>query len=89
MAVEELYISTGKKVYARNIEAGKPLTEYLLSFNPKKKVLLVLYFLNFLEGKLKSQLSLLFDNHRQTTSLKLTTTYSIDRRLYFYSIFLC
>lgn len=76
------YFDSGKK-FMQEILIWKPLTEYSFSFNPEKGFK-VLYFFELSEGVFQIPTGAYYlTTTGQTTSLKLTTTYSIDRRLYF------
>jgi len=76
------YFDSGKK-FMQEILVWKPLTEYSFSFNPEKGFK-VLYFFELSEGVFQIPTGAYYlTTIGQTTSLKLTTTYSIDRRLYF------
>ena len=73
------YFDSGKK-FIQEILVWKPLTEYSFSFNPDR----VCYFFELSEGVFKIPFGAYYlTTIGQTTTLKLTTTYSIDRRLYF------
>ena len=76
------YFDSGKK-FIQKIVVWKPLIEYSFSFNPEKGFK-VLYFFELSEGVFR----ILTGAYHivtigETTTLKLTTTYSIDKRLYF------
>lgn len=76
------YFDSGKK-FMQEILVCKPLTEYSFSSNPEKGFK-VLYFFELSEGVFQIPTGAYYlTTTRQITSLKLTTTYSIDRRLYF------
>jgi hypothetical protein len=76
------YFDSGKK-FMQEILVWKPLTEYSFSFNPEKGFK-VMYFFELSEGVFQIPTGAYYlTTIGQTTSLKLTTTYSIDRRLYF------
>ena len=76
------YFDSGKK-FMQEILVWKPFTEYSFSFNPEKGFK-VLYFFELSEGVFQIPTGAYYlTTTGQTTSLKLTTTYSIDRRLYF------
>jgi hypothetical protein len=76
------YFDSGKK-FMQEILVWKPLTEYSFSFNPEKGFK-VLYFFELSEGVFQIPTGAYYlTTTGQTTSLKLTTTYSIDSRLYF------
>ena len=67
----------------QEILVWKPLTEYSFSFNPEKGFK-VMYFFELSEGVFQIPTGAYYlTTTGQTTSLKLKTTYSIDRRLYF------
>jgi len=76
------YFDSGKK-FMQEILVWKPLTEYSFSFNPEKGFK-VLYFFELSEGVFQIPTGAYYlTTTGQTTTLKLTTTYSIDRKLYF------
>lgn len=76
------YFDSGKK-FIQEILVWKPLTEYSFSFNPEKGFR-VCYFFELSEGVFQIPTGAYYlKTVGQTTTLKLTTTYSIDRRLYF------
>lgn len=76
------YFDSGKK-FMQEILVWKPLTEYSFSFNPEKGFK-VMYFFELSEGVFQIPTGAYYlTTTGQTTSLKLKTTYSIDRRLYF------
>lgn len=76
------YFDTGKK-FIQEILVWKPLTEYSFSFNPEKGFK-VLYFFELSAGVFQIPSGAYYlTTTEQTTTLKLTTTYSIDKRLYF------
>lgn len=76
------YFENGKK-FMQEILVWNPFTEYSFSFNPEKGFK-VLYIFELSEGVFQIPTgAYLLTTTEQTTSLKLTTTYSIDRRLYF------
>ncbi|TDP01680.1 hypothetical protein [Flavobacterium sp. 245] len=76
------YFDSGKK-FMQEILVWKPLTEYSFSFNPEKGFR-VCYFFELSEGVFRIPFGAYYlTTVGQTTTLKLTTTYSIDRRLYF------
>ncbi len=76
------YFDSGKK-FMQEILVWKPLTEYSFSFNPEKGFK-VLYFFEISEGVFQIATGAYYlTTTGNKTSLKLTTTYSIDRRLYF------
>ena len=73
------YFDSGKK-FIQEILVWKPLTEYSFSFNPDR----VCYFFELSEGVFQIPFGAYYlSTIGQTTTLRLTTTYSIDRRLYF------
>jgi hypothetical protein len=76
------YFDTGKR-FIQEILVWKPLKEYSFSFNPEKGFK-VLYFFELSEGVFQIPTGAYYlTTTGQTTTLKLTTTYSIDKRLYF------
>ncbi len=76
------YFNSGKK-FMQEILVWKPLTEYSFSFNPEKGFR-VCYFFELSEGVFQIPTGAYFlTTAGQTTTLKLTTTYSIDKRLYY------
>jgi hypothetical protein len=76
------YFDTGKK-FIQEILVWKPLTEYSFSFNPEKGFK-VLYFFELSEGVFQIPTGAYYlTTTGQNTTLKLPTTYSIDKRLYF------
>lgn len=76
------YFDSGKK-FIQEILVWKPMTEYSFSFNPEKGFK-VLYIFELSEGVFQIPTGAYYlTNSGNTTSLKLTTTYSIDRRLYY------
>jgi hypothetical protein len=76
------YFDSGKK-FMEEILVWKPLAKYSFSFNPEKGFK-ILYFFELFEGVFQISTGAYYlITTGQTTSLKLTTTYSIDRRLYF------
>jgi hypothetical protein len=76
------YFDTGKK-FIQEILVWKPLKEYSFSFNPEKGFK-VLYFFELSEGVFQIPTGAYYlTTSGKTTTLKLTTTYSIDKRLYF------
>ena len=76
------YFDSGKK-FIQEILVWKPLTEYSFSFNPEKGFR-VCYFFDLSEGVFQIPAGAYFlTTVGQTTSLKLTTTYSIDKRVNF------
>ena len=76
------YFDTGKRFMQKNL-VWKPLKEYSFSFNPEKGFR-VCYFFELSEGvfRIPGGAYLLTANSN-STNLKLVTTYSIDKRLYF------
>ena len=76
------YFDSGKR-FMQEILVWKPFTEYSFSFNPEKGFR-VCYFFELSEGIFQIPFGAYYlTTSGQATSLKLTTTYSIDRRLYF------
>jgi len=76
------YFDSGKK-FIQEILVWKPLTEYSFSFNPEKGFK-VMYLFELSEGVFQIPSGAYYlTTTGQTTTLKLTTTYSIDKRLYF------
>lgn len=76
------YFDNGKK-FIQEILIWKPMTEYSFSFNPEKGFK-VLYFFELSAGVFRIPSGAYYlTTSGQTTTLKLSTTYSIDRRLYF------
>jgi hypothetical protein len=76
------YFDTGKR-FIQEILVWKPLKEYSFSFNPEKGFK-VLYFFELSEGVFQIPTGAYYlTTTGKTTTLKLTTTYSIDKRLYF------
>lgn len=76
------YFDSGKK-FMQEILVWKPLTEYSFSFNPEKGFR-VCYFFELSEGVFQIPTGAYYLTTKgQTTTLKLTTTYSIDKRFYF------
>jgi hypothetical protein len=76
------YFDSGKK-FIQEILVWQPLTEYSFSFNPEKGFK-VLYFFELSEGVFQIPTGAYYlTTTGQTTNLKLATTYSIDRRLFF------
>lgn len=77
-----VYFDSGKK-FMQEILVWKPLTEYSFSFNPEKGFR-VGYFFDLSEGVFQIPTGAYYlTTIGQRTTLKLTTTYSIDKRLYF------
>lgn len=76
------YFATGKR-FIQKILVWEPLKEYSFSFNPEKGFK-VCYLFELSEGvfRIPSGRYLLTTNSK-STNLKLVTTYSIDKRLYF------
>jgi hypothetical protein len=76
------YFDSGKR-FIQEILVWNPLVEYAFSFNPEKGFK-VLYFFELSEGvfQIPSGAYKLITKE-QITTLELTTTYSIDKRLYF------
>ncbi len=75
------YFDSGKR-FMQEILVWKPLTEYSFSFNPEKGFR-VCYFFDLSEGVFQIPTgSYYLTTIGQKTTLKLTTTYSIDKRLY-------
>ncbi len=76
------YFESGKK-FIQEILVWKPLAEYSFSFNPEKGFRICYFFelskgvFQILEG------AYYLKTKGKTTTLKLTTTYSIDRRFYY------
>ncbi|MCF6401444.1 hypothetical protein L3C95_01080 [Chitinophaga filiformis] len=76
------YFANGKR-FIQEILTWKPLTEYSFSFNPEKGFK-VLYFFDLAEGVFQIPTGAYYLTTRgRTTFLKLSTTYSMDKRLYF------
>ena len=76
------YFDIGKR-FIQEILVWKPLKEYSFSFNPEKGFK-VLYFFELSAGVFQIPTGAYYlTTTGQTTTLKLTTTYSIDKRLYF------
>jgi hypothetical protein len=77
------YFATGKR-FMQKILIWEPLKEYAFSFNPEKGFR-VCYFFELSEGVFRIPGGAYFlVNNTNATNLKLVTTYSIDRRLYFF-----
>ncbi len=75
------YFDSGKR-FMQEILVWKPLIEYSFSFNPEKGFR-VCYFFELSEGVFRIPSGAYFLNiEGQITTLKLSTTYSIDKRLY-------
>ncbi|RNL77999.1 hypothetical protein ED312_20070 [Sinomicrobium pectinilyticum] len=76
------YFDSGKK-FVQEILVWRPLIEYSFTFNPEKEFR-VCYFFELSEGVFQVPAGAYYlITKEQTTTLKLTTTYSIDRRLHF------
>lgn len=76
------YFDSGKK-FIQEILVWKPLIEYSFSFNPEKGFK-VCYFFELSEGVFQIRSGAYYlTTIGHATTLKLTTTYSIDRRLNF------
>ncbi|RDC64470.1 hypothetical protein [Adhaeribacter pallidiroseus] len=76
------YFSTGKK-FIQEIIIWKPLEEYSFSFNPEEGFR-VGYFFELKTGIFRMLKGAYFlKNQEQSTTLKLTTEYSIDKRYSF------
>ncbi len=76
------YFDNGKR-FMQEILVWKPLTEYSFSFNPERGFR-VCHFFDLSEGVFQIPSGAYYlATIGQTTTLKLTTSYSIDRRLYF------
>jgi hypothetical protein len=76
------YFDSGKR-FIQEILVWKPLKEYSFSFNPEKGFR-VCYFFELSEGVFQIPTGAYYlTTIGETTTLKLTTTYSIDKRLYF------
>lgn len=76
------YFDSGKK-FMQEIVVWKPLAEYSFSFNPEKGFK-VLYFFELSGGVFQILNGAYYlTTTGKSTSLKLTTTYRIDKRLYF------
>jgi hypothetical protein len=77
------YFDTGKR-FMQKILIWEPLKEYSFSFNPEKGFR-VCYFFELSAGVFRIPGGAYFlMNNTHATNLKLVTTYSIDRRLYFF-----
>lgn len=75
------YFDNGRK-FIQEIVVWRPLEEYSFSFNPEKGFK-VLYFFELSEEVFQISTGAYYlTTTGQTTSLKLTTTYRIDKRLY-------
>lgn len=76
------YFDNGKK-FMQEILVWNPLAEYSFSFNPEKGFR-VCYIFELSEGVFQIPFGAYYlTTSGQTTTLKLATTYSIHRRLYF------
>lgn len=76
------YFNSGKR-FMQKILVWKPLQEYSFSFNPEKGFT-VGYFFDLAAGVFQIPSGAYFlSTHGGLTNLKLVTTYSIDKRLYF------
>ena len=76
------YFDSGKK-FMQEILVWKPLEEYSFSFNPERGFR-ICYFFELSEGVFRIPFGAYYLTvNGQTTALKLSTTYSIDKRLYF------
>ena len=76
------YFDTGKR-FMQKILVWKPLKEYSFSFNPEKGFR-VCYLFELSEGVFRIPSGAYFlRTNSNLTNLKLVTTYSIDKRLYF------
>jgi hypothetical protein len=76
------YFDTGKR-FMQKILVWKPLTEYSFSFNPEKGFT-VCYLFDLSEGVFRIPSGAYFlAIGSNSTKLKLVTTYSIDKRIYF------
>jgi hypothetical protein len=76
------YFDNGKR-FIHKILAWKPLTEYTFSFNPEKNFI-ICYFFDLSEGVFRIPSGAYYlTTNSGSTKLKLVTTYSIDKRLYF------
>lgn len=75
------YFNNDKK-FMQEILVWKPLQEYSFSFNPEKGFR-VGYFFELSSGVFQIPTGAYYlTTHNDTTTLRLTTTYSIDRRLF-------
>lgn len=76
------YFDTGKK-FMQQIIVWKPFSEYSFSFNPEHGFR-VCYFFELSEGVFRIPTGAYYlTTNGQSTLLKLQTTYSIDKRLFF------
>ena len=76
------YFNNGKR-FIQEILVWKPLTQYSFSFNPEKNFK-VCYFFELSEGVFRIPRGEYFlSTNSSFTTLKLATTYSIDKRFYF------
>jgi hypothetical protein len=76
------YFDSGKR-FLQKILVWKPLTEYSFTFNPEKGFR-VCYFFELSEGVFRIPSGAYFlTTTANTTNLRLVTTYSLDKRLYF------
>ena len=76
------YFNTGKR-FMQKILVWKPLKEYSFSFNPEKGFR-VCYLFELSEGVFRIPSGAYFlTTNSNLTNIKLVTTYSIDKRLYF------
>jgi hypothetical protein len=76
------YFDSGKK-FIQEILVWKPFTQYSFSFNPEKGFR-VCYFFELSEGVFQIPTGAYYlTTNEQITTIELTTTYSIDRKLYF------
>lgn len=76
------YFDNGKR-FIQEIQVWEPLKEYSFSFNPEKGFK-VCYFFDLSEGVFQIPTGAYYlTTIGQTTTLKLVTTYSIDRQLNF------
>jgi hypothetical protein len=75
------YFNTGKR-FLQKILVWKPYAEYSFSFNPEKGFT-VCYLLDISEGFFQIPSGAYFlSSNGKTTTLRLKTTYSIDKRVY-------
>jgi len=76
------YFNSGKR-FIQNITTWKPLREYSFDFNPKKGFI-VGHFFDLSDGifRVPNGTYLLIERKAATT-LQLSTTYSLDKRIYF------
>ncbi len=76
------YFDTGKR-FIQEITTWEPLKEYSFNFNPEK-CFVVGYFFDISDGIFKvPNGSYFLRNKGDEIELKLATTYSLDRRIYF------